>query len=486
MNKPNKHNKELIKKFESEEYLSQFNLDEKDIKDFFAKFESETNNSIPLSEKFLQEDYIQQFQPTEKDWYIFENLYLNKNTFITKNILLDLFALLIFLHFVPILYLNNISSNTSNSKITAVNPKSNTSSNTNTTNHYNYTSSNSKNITPTNNFKDTHLNIPNNNTSSNTITNSTTTHPTKDKINILLAHTNPSQSLIPNSQKITQKSFTSQPNNNFSNINQNNSIPNPLIYQENQYYQSTPSLLDTSASILPIKHISYTFLTTNKDTNIQLLNIKNTALPYSRTITHFLCFNFGYVYNFGYSNSNGKGFTPTIGLNYSNNFIKTNILIGTGINYTSINHINTLLPTSISEKYDFGYSKDTTYLQYTQLHYLLAPINIAYLSKFGIFSTAINIKYLLYSNTNSINKKTSPFDKQEISINANNYITGLNQWNYGFSISYQNYIYKNIGLQLTYYQDIQPQQKNNYPFSSALNKNKFISLTLFYDIIKKK
>lgn len=486
MNKQNEHNKELIKKFESEEYLSQFNLDEKDMKDFFAKLESETNNSVPLSEKFLQEDYIQQFQPTEKDWYIFENLYLNKNTFITKNILLDLLALLIFLNFIPNLYLNNLSSNTSNSKIAAIHPESNTSSNTHPANHNNNTSSNSKNISSINNFKDTHLNNPNNNTHSNKIANSTSNHPAKNKPSILSTPANLSQPHNSNSQKPTEKSFTSQPNNNFSNIHQNNSITNSLNHQENQYYQNTPPSLDTSASILPTKHINYLFLSTNKDTNTQLLNIKNIDLSYSRTIHHFLYFNLGYVYNFGYSNSNGKGFTPTIGINYSNNFIKTNIFFGTGIHYTSINHLNTLLPTAISEKYDFGYSKDTTYLQYTQLHYLLLPIHLSYLSKFGIFSTAINIKYLLYSNTNFINKKTSLFGKQEISTNAGNYITGLNQWNYGISISYQNYIYKNIGLQLTYYQDLQAQQKNNYPFSSALNKNKFISLTLFYDIIKKK
>ncbi len=486
MHAQNKHNKELIKKFESEEYLSQFNLDEKDVKDFFAKLEAETNNSIPLSEKFLQEEYIQQFQATEKDWYIFENLYLNKNTFITKNILLDLLALLIFLNFIPNLYLNNISSNISNSKIAAINPKPNFISNNNTTNHNNNTSLNSKNTYSPNNFKDTHLNNPNNNTHSNTIAKPPTTHPANNKINILSTPPNLSQPHISNSQKITQKSFTSQPNNNFPNIHQSNSINNLLNHHENQYNQNSSSSLDTSESTLPTKHINYTFLSTNKDTNTPLLHIKNIDLPYSRTITHFLCFNLGYVYNFGYSNSNGKGFTPTIGINYSNNFIKTNILLGTGIHYTAINHLNTLLPTAISEKYDFGYSKDTTYLQYTQLHYLLLPIHLAYLSKFGIFSTAINIKYLLYSNTNFINKKISPFDKQEISTHANNYITGLNQWNYGFSISYQNYIYKNIGLQLTYYQDLQTQQKNNYPFSSALNKNKFISLTLFYDIIRKK
>ncbi|GIV26700.1 MAG: hypothetical protein KatS3mg027_0514 [Bacteroidia bacterium] len=486
MNTNNEHtNQNLNKAFESEEYLSQFHSNEKDIKSFFEHFDA--NN---IASKFESEEYFQQFQPDTTEWYIFEKIYLNRTNFITKNILFDLLALIIFFNLLPLSPLFNHNLNINPSKNINASIKNNYSNNPSLSTQYNLTNSNSEKKHPSNALinNNTHKNI-NPPTYPNINTNSISSHPNASHKTAVSTQSHKkfinnisTSSSIPQHQKTINNSLITQTNpsnttqNNHNNYSTNSS-QSPIITDN--------SIHSNNIDISPLPLISIKFLTKD-DTNYNLLTTKNFDALLPQKTTHFLFFYTGITYNFGYSKSNGKGLTPTFGLNYTNNFLHPKVLLGTGINYTSINHINTLLPISIAEKYDFGFSKDTTYLQYNQLHFLLLPINFAYLSKYGIFSTALNIKYLLYSNSNVMNRKVSSFAKEETSSSANNYITGLNQWNYGFSISYQIFIFKNFGLQLTYYQDLQPQQKNNYTFSSHLNKNKFISLNLLYDFIKKK
>lgn len=469
--------------FESEQYFSQFQPSEREIRDFFSRLNDESD--LSLISKFESIDYTKQFEPTEQDWLFFQKCYLNK-TFVYKQLFVDAITLTLLL----LAYSLNINFKMNNYKTSENKMITRTAPNLS----YPYTDSiaiSHKYIFATDSQKSANSHTQKNNFSqkeiisfsvdshsflgidvnqiynSRKLTQSYTTksHSKQNENNSSYRQSFVQHAAITNQSLKSQKSFTTITHTISINTHtiSNNSKSDTLCLKEKSELISTKPLPLLSSFIYTEPTVSLlNILPVNKVSNKSKLNIiqlKSSAL-----------------YNFGYTKNAGKGFSPFIEVSYLSNILHKNIFFEVGANYLAHYNLNASIITDIRTQYDFGFIKDTIFIHYKNFHFISIPIKLHYVSLFGDFSAGMLLHYLTYTNSSILTHHYENNHIVQTSIKADNYITGLNNFNYSFALQYQYYFYKRWFVYLLYYQNMLSIQKESFTFNNLLHKNKGISI----------
>lgn len=493
--KKNRPHNWLKNKFEQEDYLSQFRLSDEDVNQFFSKFVP--HNASTLNEKFETPEFLQQFEASENDWKLFESFYLNKNKiFYIDGSIITLLVILYFLFNYSINYSDATSTHTFISNHHSLN-KNSIQQNEN----YSIIPNESKANQPTINHSpsktphhltDNHLS---NNSNNHQLNNNNNPHLNATNQNILTLNTTPfnkknnqvssiksSNTFIYTKQnKITSISSTlttAEHNQNYKNkhdnkdnlVNNSNHLQSPIINSNNT--QSIANENNMNEIFIPPIHIQPII---KVDTNVSIIT-QNTEVSKStptKINPHHFQIKASPMYHLGFSKNSGKSFDPFIEISYIYTFPRFSI--ESGINYFSQNNINSNIITKIQTQYDFGIIRDTTLLAYKKFHYLSLPLKFIYPTKFGHIALGINFHYLLFTQSYFIEKHYNNKTLTESITKSNNYITGLNNFNYSFVLQYQYLINRHWFIYAMYYQNLSNWQKSNYSFTSPIKQSKGIT-----------
>lgn len=496
--KKNRKNNLLKEKFEQEDYLAQFNCSDKEAEEFFSNFKQDVNSS--LNEKFESSEYLEQFQASDKDWHTFQQFYLNK----TKLFYLDASA--IFLLAGLYWLLNNPSTNNFDSKITLTQNYSKTEIHQN--NQRTSLHSQAKKLLSNEISHETSSKIK-------SITTNTASIQNKNQNNISQSHFNTGKNSNKNSNALyfnqKQKTYIHLSGKNLSSpiedhIN-NNNIPaytssnststektnTHIAAKNNSANTNNPnnSTQNQSEYITPISDFSkpYTYFEWNDNyilpilmpdvslsqiTDADIMENKQIFTPKQIKKSNYLIqLKTSPLYHFGFSKNSGRSFSPFIELSYIQLF--SHFSVETGVNYFNQGNIHSQLITKLNTQYDFGLIKDTTILEYKTFHYLSVPIKFHYITKYGNFAAGLNVHYLLYTQSQWVEKHYQNKQYSENITKSNNYITGLNTFNYSLILQYQYYINRKWFIYAMYYQNISNWQNNKFNFSTPMNKSKGIT-----------
>lgn len=494
MKKAHPHNW-LKNKFEQEDYLSQFHPYDEDINQFFSKFES--HNASTLNEKFETDKFLQQFEAAKNDWKIFESFYLNKNhLFYIDGSIITLLVILYFLFNYSINYSDVHSTHSIVSNHHSLN-KNPISQNTNYSIIPNESNANQPTINhppskTSHHLTDNHLS---NNSNNHQLNNNNNPHLNSTNQNILTLNTKPfnkknnqvssiksSNVFISTKQNkktsISSTLTTAEHNQNYRNnydnkdnlINNSNHLQSSIINSNNTQSIANENKMNEifipPICIQPIIKV---------DSNVSII-IQNTDISKStptKINPHHFQIKVSPIYHFGFSKNSGKSFDPFVELSYIYSF--PHFSIESGINYFSQNNIHSNIITKIQTQYDFGIIRDTTLLAYKKFHYLSLPLKLIYPTKFGHITFGINIHYLFFTQSYFIDKHYTNKILTESITKSNNYITGLNNFNYSFVLQYQYFINRHWFIYAMYYQNLSNWQKSNYSFTSPLKSSKGIT-----------
>ncbi|GAB4207292.1 MAG: hypothetical protein Fur0023_17990 [Bacteroidia bacterium] len=515
MKKNNKHNK-INKKFEHPDYLNQFISSSDDKNTFFDFLEEQRTKNI-LSKELNKPEYFEQFQAHQKDWKNFYTKYflIPKIKQIIKP--LSILLLTLSLMYVIIIttynqnkipqptYLSNshkidenktnLKSNSSindkqkqikNTENTIISPSKNIADistpspdKTNTVSYYSFkktknkhsstsiSSDNTDNYsTPQHNINAKNINTPKKTHNHTYLPNSSSSlldidknENNKEEKSQFVNATNPSY--LPKKQinfASTPKIQQNNSDNNTSNINTLNTFYNPL-------------------NILQAKWIS--------PPNIDFLIINNTNnLYYPANNSHSNKWNIkisaGISWNTKY-NPNINNFSPYTAI--STDFPLYFFKIQTGIFYYQISNIQSQLLISQKLKYDFGFTQQSDYLHYNQIHFIGIPIRIAYPTKYGHISIGASIDYIAYTQvTFQTQIQQSLSDTQVNYIKDKNYITGLNQYIPSLLIRYEYPINTKWSLTSEFYHHLKNIQNTQFNFASPLHKSLGLRISIQYQL----
>lgn len=505
MKKDDKHIKHL---FESEEYLSQFQPNEDEMKSFFTQMDAAQNQN-PLASKFNSDEYLQQFTPHTQEWLLFEKYYLNKN-FLLRNIYFDIISIVLLFSYSAYYLSQNIFTNTSN-----INTDSHLSYNHihtpshhpihthspsaasistsqsltlhhdsnekyHSSNHHHSTSHVSHSAyTPTqhsNNPLNNH--IVNNRTNNNINLQKSLSTQSRKNTSISQLNMIHSNNLTKNtSHTSSSHSYTLNENiHNQSNLKENNKIENAPV-------SSTHIAIIEQSNII----LNPRFITWNDSTlNLSRMKVFSYSDIAKNSHNHWIKLYSGFVWNKGYDKNINKNFSPFIELSYLNNYFNPHLIMEMGVQYSYIDNTNLCLITSIKENYDFGVNKDTSFLKYQTLHFLSIPLKLHYTFYKHSIYVGFMWQYLLYTNASVIQRHYNPMGYvKEESTKSNNYITGLNTMNYSLIIGYEYRITHQWSLGISYFNNFILPNKNGYLFNTSITKNKGIYLSIGYNIISK-
>lgn len=208
---------------------------------------------------------------------------------------------------------------------------------------------------------------------------------------------------------------------------------------------------------------------------------------------NFLFMEAGTSYLLGW-NGNGHtdagGFNLVAGLNFQHYFT-TNFSAQIGAQYNSIGNMTQTSHTISTVNYDLGIEKDITSIKYQKLHYVVAPIKIAYtIKKNNIIGIGCNVAYLLNSDSKKEKYKTYSSDPNAIknnltSSNESGYLQGFNPIDVQVSAFYRRKIYKGLSVNAEFIYGLTDTKNNTFFKSNTFERTTGFKLTLCYDLFKK-
>lgn len=218
------------------------------------------------------------------------------------------------------------------------------------------------------------------------------------------------------------------------------------------------------------------------------------AVPFQvKKTTDFLYAEAGASYLLGW-NSNGiqeaNGFNLVAGFNYQHYF-NTNISLGIGMQYTSINNLSQSTYTVSRVNYDFGVSKDITSIKYLRLHYVTVPIKLGFnAGKYNIIGVGANISMLLTDeyrderyHTNNAEPMTE--NNQLSTKKGNGYFTGFNPYDIQASVFYRRKLAKGLSINAEFGYGLMDIKTNTHFKNGNFERSTGGKLTICYDLFKK-
>ena len=208
---------------------------------------------------------------------------------------------------------------------------------------------------------------------------------------------------------------------------------------------------------------------------------------------NFLFMEAGTSYLLGW-NGNGHtdagGFNLVAGVNFQHYFTN-NISAQIGVQYNSIGNMTQTSHTISTVNYDLGVEKDITSIKYQKLHYVVAPIKIAYtIQKNNIIGVGCNVAYLLNSDSKKEKYKTYSSDPNAIKNNLTSskesgYLQGFNPIDVQISAFYRRKIYKGLSVNAEFIYGLTDTKNNTFFKSNTFERTTGFKLTLCYDLFKK-
>jgi hypothetical protein len=208
---------------------------------------------------------------------------------------------------------------------------------------------------------------------------------------------------------------------------------------------------------------------------------------------NFLFMEAGATYLLGW-NGNGHtdagGFNLVAGLNFQHYFTN-NFSAQIGVQYSSIGNMTQTSHTISTVNYDLGIEKDITSIKYQKLHYVVAPIKVAYnVGKNNIIGVGCNVAYLLNSDSKKEKYTTYSDDPNAIKNNLTSskesgYVQGFNPIDVQASVFYRRKIYKGLSANAEFIYGLTDVKNNAFFKSNTFERTTGFKLTLCYDLFKK-
>jgi hypothetical protein len=184
------------------------------------------------------------------------------------------------------------------------------------------------------------------------------------------------------------------------------------------------------------------------------------------------------------------GFNVLAGLNFQHYFTG-NIAAQIGVQYSTIDNLTNSTHTISTVKYDLGVEQDVTSIRYQKLHYLVAPIKLAFnFKENNIFTVGCNIGYLLNSDSKKEKYKTYSDDPNATKNNLTStketgYVKGFSPYDIQVGVGYRRRIYKGLSANAEFFYGLTDTKQNSFFKSNSFDRNTGFKVTLCYDLFKK-
>ncbi|MEO6302248.1 MAG: hypothetical protein ABIP51_03640, partial [Bacteroidia bacterium] len=210
---------------------------------------------------------------------------------------------------------------------------------------------------------------------------------------------------------------------------------------------------------------------------------------FTRTPVHFISFEAGTNYLFGWNNPGKKdanGFNPVIGLNYSN-IITKGVAFSFGIHYTMVRNLSYSSHDIKTTRYNFGEESDVMVFTPTTLHYFVVPIRLSYApDEKNVFGLACNVGYLFNVNSNvELYSQRANQKGNATVLKTSGYTQGFKTFDTQLSVFYRRNLYKDLWLHTEFMYGLTDVKDNTFFNSNVKEKNVGIKVTLIYNLFKK-
>jgi hypothetical protein len=262
-----------------------------------------------------------------------------------------------------------------------------------------------------------------------------------------------------------------------------------------------PTKVDETPNITPTEVKPEVIVPTTALTNNNTDSVKTVAAiavtpikdslpkPYIKEPIHFISFEAGTNYLFGWNNPGKKdanGFNPVVGLNYSNAITKK-VTFSFGIHYTMVRNLSYSSHTVTTTRYNFGEESDVMIFTPTTMHYMVAPVRASYaVDPKNIFGIGCNVGYLVNVNSNVelYSQKASQKGNATV-LKTSGYLQGFKSIDTQVSLFYRINLSKDLYLHTEFMYGITDIKDNAFFNSNIKEKNVGLKLTLIYNLFKK-
>jgi hypothetical protein len=204
---------------------------------------------------------------------------------------------------------------------------------------------------------------------------------------------------------------------------------------------------------------------------------------------HQIGLELGTTFLLGWKDDKGtdaKGFNPIGGVQYIYNF-KRRYYLATGIQLTSVGHIQNTDYTAKRIRYNFGEEIDYTTISAQSMYYLVVPVKFLYGIKTNQqIGAGINFAYLLdvSSDVKTYSQKQNSIS-DPIVTKSNGYKGGFNALDMQMSVVYRRRIFDKLAIHSEFIYGLFDVRNDKYFKPKSFDRNMGLKLTLVYEIFKK-
>lgn len=193
-------------------------------------------------------------------------------------------------------------------------------------------------------------------------------------------------------------------------------------------------------------------------------------------------FNAGWNYG---NTTEGKGFNPIAGLAYIHTF-NPKWGIYAGVQYSSINNLNSSSYTSHHVNYDFGYNAKDTSITTKWLYYLTVPIQVRYdLNKKNYVGLGGTVSYLITSSGTITTYNETAFGSGNKNVIAQSgYSKGFNTWDASLMASYGRRLSNRLSVNLMVYLGLMDIKDNSFFSQQKFERDMGLKIVLSYNLFK--
>ncbi len=181
----------------------------------------------------------------------------------------------------------------------------------------------------------------------------------------------------------------------------------------------------------------------------------------------------------------GNGFNPVFGINYTRFFIK-NIGLSLGAQYNTLGNLTNGSHTVTVTHYDFGIEQNITIYTPTFIHYIVMPIKVNYKFKNNMLGLGCNVSFMFEteSKVETYNTRLNYVSATKVSKETG-FLDGFTAPDLQLSAFYRTKIYKNLGVNAEFIYGLSDLRNDAFISTNLFERKIGFRLTLTYDLFKK-
>ena len=269
----------------------------------------------------------------------------------------------------------------------------------------------------------------------------------------------------------------------------------PTVQETKDLSQNTSTIsaeiLNPNISVTKTDSVSKTpVIQTTKTDSVKVSEevTKKDETKVSPDYKNLLYFEAGADYLLGWnyqSKTEGNGFNPVFGINYTRCLTK-NIGLSIGAQYNTMSNLTNGSHTVTVTHYDFGIEQNITIYTPTFIHYIAMPVKLNYKFKNNILGLGCNVSFMFEteSKVETYNTRLNYVSATKVSKETG-FLDGFTAPDLQLSAFYRTKIYKNLGVNAEFIYGLSDLRNDAFINTNLFERKIGFRLTLTYDLFKK-